>query len=85
MSNRVTLPSRADVIFSDLRGVLPLFERHIPSIVDSRRRFGAGGTLIPQRDTLWAAIVEAPKPYGELVDPWDHKIYSARPEAQHGS
>jgi type I protein arginine methyltransferase len=73
MSNRVTLPYRADVIFSDLRGSLPLFEQHIPSIVDSRRRFLAlGGTLIPRRDTLWAAIVEAPKPYGELVDPWDH-------------
>ena len=75
MSDRVTLPVRADVIFSDLRGVLPLFERHIPSIVDSRRRFLApGGTLIPRRDTLWAAIVEAPKPYGELVDPWDHNL-----------
>ena len=76
MSDRVTLPVRADVIFSDLRGVLPLFERHIPSIVDSRRRFLApGGALIPRRDTLWAAIVEAPKPYGELVDPWDHNPF----------
>ena len=73
LSNRVTLPLRADVIFSDLRGALPLFERHIPSIVDARRRFLAPeGTLIPRRDTLWAAVVEAPKPYGELVDPWDH-------------
>ena len=72
-SNRVTLPTRADVILSDLRGVLPLFERHIPAIVDARHRFLApGGTLIPRRDTLWAAIVEAPKPYGEFVDPWDH-------------
>ena len=73
LSNRVTLPTRADVILSDLRGVLPLFERHIPAIVDARHRFLApGGTLIPRRDTLWAAIVEAPKPYGEFVDPWDH-------------
>jgi protein arginine N-methyltransferase 1 len=72
-SNRVTLPTRADVIVSDLRGVLPLLERHIPAIVDARGRFLApGGTLIPRKDTLWAAIVEAPKPYGELVDPWDH-------------
>ena len=72
-SNRVTLPTRADVIFSDLRGVLPLFERHIPAIMDARRRFLApGGTLIPRKDTLWAAIVEAPEPYRELVGPWDH-------------
>ena len=75
-SNQVTLPTRADVIVSDLRGVLPLLERHIPTIVDARRRFLApGGTLIPRRDTLWAALAEAPKPYGELVDPWDHNAF----------
>ena len=38
-SDRVTLPTQADVILSDLRGVLPLFDRHIPVIVDARRRF----------------------------------------------
>ena len=75
-SNHVTLPTRADVIVSDLRGVLPLLERHIPAIVDARRRFLApGGTLIARKDTLWAAIAEAPKPYGELVDPWDHNAF----------
>src|SRR5689334_8528786 len=72
LSERVTLPVRADVILSDLRDVLPHFQRHIPAIVDARRRFLApGGTLIPRKDTVWAAIAEAPKPYGELVDPWD--------------
>jgi protein arginine N-methyltransferase 1 len=75
-SNSVTLPTRADVILSDLRGVLPVFDRHIPTIVDARRRFLApGGALIPRKDTLWAAIVEAPKPYGDLVDPWDHNAF----------
>src|SRR5256714_2578071 len=59
LSDRVTLPVRANVVLSDLRGVLPLFQRHIPAIVDARRRFLApGGTLIPQKDMLWAAIVE---------------------------
>lgn len=71
LSERVTLPLRADIIVSDLRGVLPLFQRHIPSIVDARRRFLApGGIMIPRKDRLWVAIVEAPKSYGELVDPW---------------
>ena len=75
-SNHVTLPTRADVIVSDLRGVLPLLERHIPAIVDARVRFLApGGTLIPRKDTLWAAIAEAPKPYGSLVDPWDRNTF----------
>jgi len=76
LSNRVVLPTRADVILSDLRGVLPLFEHHIRAIVDARNRFLApGGTLIPRKDTVWAAIVEAPKPFGELVDPWDHNPF----------
>ena len=75
-SNQVTLPTRAEVIVSDLRGVLPLLERHIPAIIDARRRFLApGGTLIARKDTMWAAIAEAPKPYGELVDPWDQNAF----------
>src|SRR5229473_1512043 len=77
LSNRVILPVRADVILSDLRGVLPLFQRHVPAIVDARRRFLApGGTLIPRKDTLWAAIVEAPKLYNDLVNPWEHNAFS---------
>ena len=77
LSHRVTLPTRADVMLSDLRGVLPLFQCHIPAIVDARQRFLApGGTMIPRRDTVWAAIAEAPKPYGEIADPWDKNTLS---------
>ena len=72
LSHQVTLPTRADVMLSDLHGVLPFFQRHIPAIVDARRRFlAAGGTMIPRKDTVWAAVVETPKAYGEIVDPWD--------------
>jgi protein arginine N-methyltransferase 1 len=72
ISTRVTLPVRADVIFSDLRGVLPLFENHIPSIMDARKRFLApGGVLCPRKDTLWVAIVEQSRLYSELIDPWE--------------
>ena len=75
LSHRVTLPVRADVIVSDLRGVLPFFERHIPVIVDARRRFLApGGTMIPRKDMLWAAVVETPTAYGEVVDPWEQNL-----------
>jgi len=76
LSHRVTLPARADVLLSDLRGVLPFFQRHIPAIVDARQRFLApGGTVIPRKDTVWAAVVEAPKAYGEMVDPWDKNSF----------
>lgn len=76
LSNSVTLPEQADVIISDLRGVLPLFQYHIPSLVDARQRLlKPGGILIPQRDTLCAAIVEAPKLYEPYNSPWDENIY----------
>jgi protein arginine N-methyltransferase 1 len=71
LSTEITLPEPADVIISDLRGVLPWYQQHIPSIVDARTRFLAqSGILIPARDVLWAAIVEAPERYHEIVSPW---------------
>jgi protein arginine N-methyltransferase 1 len=70
-STEITLPEPATIIISDLRGVLPWFEQHIPSIIDARKRLLArGGVLIPRRDHLWAAVVEAPEQYEDLVGPW---------------
>ena len=71
MSTSVTLPERADVIVSDLRGVLPAFQHHISSIADARERLLApGGTLIPLRDTLRAAVVRAREVYDRHARPW---------------
>ncbi len=72
VSTHVNLPERADVIVSDIRGVLPLYGEHIPSIIDARQRHLApGGVLIPKRDTVWVSLVEAHRVYGELTTPWD--------------
>lgn len=72
LSTRVTLPERVDLMISDLRGVLPLFGNHLPSIIDARQRFlAAGGVLIPRRDHLLVAPVENSKVYEELVSPWE--------------
>ncbi len=72
LSLRVSLPERADIVFSDLRGGLPLLGQHIPSIIDARKRFLApGGTLIPRRDTIYAAVAEIPKRYAEITSPWE--------------
>lgn len=72
LSTNVVLPQRADVIVSDLRGVLPFFAHHIPAIADARRRHLApGGTLISARDTVWAAVVESPEWYREYEDSWN--------------
>ncbi|MGD2078602.1 MAG: class I SAM-dependent methyltransferase [Chloroflexota bacterium] len=71
VSTNVTLPEPASIIVSDLRGALPLYGQHIPVIIDARQRHLApGGLLIPQRDTLWAALVEARELYREVIAPW---------------
>ena len=78
LSTKVTLPEQADVIVSDLRGILPWFRQNIPSIVDARARFLApGGILIPSLDRLWTAVVEAPTKYAEVVSPWEDKALNS--------
>ncbi|HEV2837421.1 MAG TPA: class I SAM-dependent methyltransferase [Pyrinomonadaceae bacterium] len=72
LSTDVTLPEPATIIISDLRGVLPFYQGHIPAIIDARRRLLApGGVLIPRSDVLWAAVVETPERYDEIVGPWE--------------
>ena len=43
LSTEITLDEPASIIVSDLRGVLPWFQQHIPSIVDARERLMARG------------------------------------------
>jgi type I protein arginine methyltransferase len=77
LSTQVELPEKADVIISDLRGILPVSQNHIPSIIDARERLlKPDGVLIPQCDRLWVAIAELPDLYGRLVNPWDQNGYS---------
>ena len=69
MSFQVELPEPCDVLITDPRGVLPLYEKAIPTIIDARRRLlKPDGVLIPQRDTIWAALVEAPDIYHKDYD-----------------
>jgi len=77
LSTKITLPERADVAVSDLRGLLPFFQHHIPAILDARKRLLApNGVLIPQRDTLWAAVVETPEFYSRhYTAPWNKNNY----------
>jgi type I protein arginine methyltransferase len=77
LSTRITLPERADVVVSDIHGVLPLFGNLIPAIADARvRHLAPGGVLIPQQETLWAAVVEAPELYERLAGPWGDRPYN---------
>ena len=64
LSTNVTLPEKADIVISDLRGALPLFSQHINTIRDIRaRHLATDGILIPKQDTLWAVLVESPTLY----------------------
>ena len=70
-SRQILLPERANVIISDVRGALPLFGQGILALNDARKRFLAeGGRMVPQRDSLLAALVEVPESYDRIVAPW---------------
>ena len=75
---------RADVIISDLRGCLPLFESHIPAIIDARTRLLApDGRMIPARDRLRIAMCSH-APSRELRDsPWLENDYGLDLSAGH--
>jgi protein arginine N-methyltransferase 1 len=76
LSTQLELDELADVVISDLRGVLPLFGQHIPSIVDARRRLlKPGGAQIPERDDLWLSVLEDPETYQAIISPWGDSPY----------
>jgi type I protein arginine methyltransferase len=82
VSTEIDLPERADVVVSDLRGVLPLFQHHVPAIVDARERLMAPrGVLIPRRDTIRAAPVEAEEAHRRVAGPWDEHARGFRMQA----
>lgn len=81
-STRVTLPERVDVIVSDMRDILPPYQHHFLALQDARRRFLApNGILIPQSDTMWAAVAEAPETYSRHIGPWESNPYHLATES----
>ncbi len=61
----------ADVLVADLRGVLPMAGHQLAVLRDARQRLlRPGGALVPRRDRLWGALVEAPDLYQQQVRPW---------------
>jgi type I protein arginine methyltransferase len=76
VSTRVTLPERATVLIADIRGVLPFYRSIAPTIADARERLlTEDAVLIPSKDTLWAAPIEAPDLYAKRVERWDGTPY----------
>lgn len=76
ISTNVKLPEKVDIIVSDLRGKLPLLGNNIKTLTDARKRFlKKNGKLIPERDKIWAALVESPSNYRKIVSIWESKKY----------
>jgi len=70
-STEIELPEPADVIVSDIRGMLPLHAGSTHALADARARLLApSGTMIPLRDTLIAAPVESPGDWAACREPW---------------
>jgi len=76
LSTKITLPEKASIIISDIRGRLPLSAHHFPTIIDARQRhLASGGTLIPLQDIIQVVLVEAPELYQRYAEPWnDNKL-----------
>ncbi len=76
LSTHFTPERKADVIVSDCRGTVNLYEHHIATIKDARERLLApGGTLLPMRDTLKVALARSPKAYRQCHYPWRSNRY----------
>ncbi len=84
LSTDLVIDPLADVIVSDLRGVLPLLQHHIAAIADARRRLLApGGVLIPVRDHLYASLINDPKLYARHAEPWTRNDFGLDLTAGH--
>jgi PRMT5 arginine-N-methyltransferase/ribosomal protein L11 methyltransferase PrmA len=71
-STDIVLPEKVDGIVSDLRGVLPLFQKSLVSIIDARDRFlKPDGWIVAARDTMWAAVVSSPSLHDEVTKSWE--------------
>jgi protein arginine N-methyltransferase 1 len=56
--SELKLARRADVLVSDVHGVLPYYGEGLAAILDARRRLlRRGGVMIPERDVVYAALV----------------------------
>ena len=76
IATEIAPPELADVVVSELRGVLPLSGESLPTLIDARKRLLVpGGVMIPQCDTLWAAVVESPDLHSRHTIPWRENPY----------
>lgn len=65
------LDERADVVIADLRGSFPLYQQNLATLEDARARLLVpGGVLMPKRDRLFVAMIEADAHRRDLEAGW---------------
>lgn len=64
----------ADLIISDLHGVLPFYTGHFGAVAAARRLLAPGGTLLPRRDLLFVAPIDDEKACTRWRVPWDQPV-----------
>lgn len=76
-STEIDVPERANLMISDLRGTMPLYRAHIPSVMDARKRLlTPDATLLPRRDKLRIVPVGGEALYRKsIVEPWQDNSY----------
>lgn len=71
MTTDIDLPEQVDGIVAEIHGVLPLFGTSLVSILDARKRFlKPRGWIVPERETLWAALVSCAPAHRLMIDAW---------------
>lgn len=71
LSTNYTPETEADVIVSDCRGTVSLYQHHIATVADARARLLAPrGTLLPMRDTLRIALAQWTENNRATTRPW---------------
>jgi len=76
LSTRIALPEPATLVVTDMHGIVPMFEQSLPSIIDACRRLLAPeGRVIPEKESLWAAPIRAPKSRDQVSSPWSDRPY----------
>ena len=70
-SKNVTLPERADVLVTDIRGSLPFFGDSIQTLADARaRHLTPDARFIPKEDVIRGAVLSAADIYDSLAGPF---------------
>ena len=74
-STEVTLPEKADILVSDIRGMLPLYGNNLEVIMDARNRFlKTNGILIPGKDQVMCSLAGAGALYNDITGIWEKGI-----------